>query len=180
MANGEMLRELRTMAEADKLQTATALRLILSAMAELYERTARMSDAWDCYSDELSRTRAQYANERSDQVRMIGDLSVKVDQLTSTLNSVGAEVEAVVERVDSLTGKVNDVTGQVERGTVAIRDNIAFRAGKLVQAHPKIVMAGATVLIVLSNLWFIPSVRRAVLLLLSLPAEIVDFLAPLP
>jgi len=180
MANGEMLRELRTMAEADKLQTATALRLILSAMAELYERTARISDTLECSNDDLVKTRAQYSAERADQVRMIGDLSTKVDQLTKKLDNVGTEVETVMDRTNTLATRVNDITGQVERGTVAIRGNVAYKMGKLIQEHPRLALAATTVVVLLSNLWFITSFRRAVLLLLNVPQEIINFLAPLP
>lgn len=166
MSNGEMLKELRLLAESDKVPTASALRLVMSAMAEVHERTEEIVKTQECYSDELEVSRKQYTEERAEQSRLINSLAEKIDVLAG--------------KVDGMDSKIDGVSADVKSVTADVKGNLAYKIGNFVKEHPKIVAVVATIAVVVSNLWFITTFRRSVLLLLRFPAEVIDLLAPLP
>ena len=129
MANGEMLDELRALAEADKIPTTTALRLLMAATAEMYEGMKTVIEGQ----------------------KGTHDLSKKI--------------EAIDEKLEGLNKTLEET-----------KRNPMVRFGQFIKDHPKWAWTAGSVLFLIFNLWFIPGFRRAVLILLRLPPEIVQML----
>lgn len=129
MANGEMLDELRALAEAEKIPTTTALRLLMAATAEMYEGMKTV------------------INGQKDT----HDLSEKI--------------EAIDDKLEGLKKTLEET-----------KRNPMVRLGQFMKDHPKWAWTAASILFLIFNLWFIPGFRRAILILLHVPPEIIQML----
>lgn len=79
-------------------------------------------------------------------------------------------IKSVQDDVAELRKQYNDSNG--------LSKNPMIVAGRFIRNYPKLFSFLMVLLVILSNVWFISGFRRAVLLLLHVPSEIVNMLAP--
>lgn len=169
MPDKQMLNELRQLAESEKIPTASALRLILGAVADLYE-------CIDTLVKDGQETRAKAAEElecQDDSIREIRDLVVGVksalDGMQTSLTSKIAEVE---NRIADVGTDLFNVKTDIEN----LKKNPSLLLGNFAKEHPRWSAFTVVLIFIFLNLWFVSGFRRAVLILLHVPPEIIDLL----
>lgn len=83
-------------------------------------------------------------------------------------------VEELSNKVESVSSKVTLIHNDIEK----IKKNPMTEMGRFIQDRPKLAAAVGIILFMIMNLWFISGFRRAAMIGLGFPMEIVDLLAP--
>jgi hypothetical protein len=154
MANGDLLRELRSIAQGDDPIPAKAFnRLVIAGLVQLYDQLdgleGQITTRVDGLESDLCGYREQYRNEREKQTDMLTDVKRSLDALS------GAVLEAN-----------------------KLRSNLAVQAGDFVRNHPRLTMAAVIVFLVVANFWFISDFRKVILVAIGLPPDLVTLMIP--
>jgi hypothetical protein len=154
MGNGEMLKELRALADADKIPTQAALRLIMSAQADMYEKLGCLSDVQGDCQDEIVRLRNDKQRTAEDNGRLIAELAEKVD--------------AAVKRIDDLKTPIETVA-----------KNPVVVVGRAIQDHRRWAWSIGAGIFLLLSLWFGSPYLYYLLIVLRVPDEVIGALTPI-
>jgi len=104
---------------------------------------------------------------------------IAMDQRTEAAEEERAELkrslEKLAENSDAQMANINELKEQLEKKVLG---NPLVIFGNFMTEHPKIVASLFVLLVILSNLWFVSGFRRAILLLLKVPPEIIEAVAP--
>jgi len=165
MANGSMLKDLRRLAEKDEIPEPIAMQLMLSAIADLYEKVDLILESIASENKERNLITTQISTKHEKELHEMMDSS------TSTLTSLRQCIDGFKVDVSENLASLNKVKEQLDK-------NIFIKFGNLANDSPKTFWAIISALFVMLNLWFISGFRQAILLLLRVPPEIIDMLNP--
>lgn len=134
-------------------------------------------------------TNTQMLNELQ-ELAAAGDIDIK-PALRLMLSAQGAmmthmedgrsERETLKDAVEELSNKVESVSSKVtliHKDIEKIKKNPMTEMGRFIQDRPKLAAMVGFILFIIMNLWFISGFRRAAMIGLGFPMEIVDLLAP--
>ena len=165
MTNGSMLKDLRRLAEKDEIPEPIAMQLMLSAIADLYEKVDLILDAMVVESKERNKITGELSSKHEKELH---EMMASSNETLAGLNLCITEFK---EDVSANLVKLNDATSKFEK-------NPFIKFGGLYSDSPKIFWAIIAGIFVTLNLWFIEGFRRAILLLLHVPPEIIEMLNP--
>lgn len=156
MANGDLLRELRSIAQGDDPIPAKAFnRLVISGLVQLHDQVngleKQITNRVDGLEKDLSGYREQYRDERVKQTDMLADVKRSLDQLSASVLAV---------------------TG--------LRNNLAVQVGDFVRNHPRLSFALFVAFLVAANFWFISDFRKAILVSVGLSPDLVNWMMSTP
>ena len=182
MANGQMLQELREMAQADKITTTSALRLLIVSNIETLQKLTsvensqrQLSERLNCAEHDRELKDAEAKDEYEDgmtaQTRLIHELKGQVELLA---NNMSKDIKAVSDRIDNM---VEDP----EIGIKRLFKNPAIVVGFFFQQRPKLAIALFIVTLLFLNLWLVDEFRFNVLRWLHVPEYFINWMnTPLP
>ena len=181
MANGQMLAELREMAQAEKITTPAALRLIITSQIEFHEKLSGMEKDQKELRDQLmgtERTREKDAEEASDQK---DTLRREQNDLIQTLtNKVQELSDGMTKDIKNLSDRVDCLASDPVTGINRLFKNPLIVVGFFVQKHPKWALTIFILFLLMLNLWLIDDFRIAVLQWAHVPDFFIHALNPTP
>lgn len=151
----EVLEELRAIVGQDEaIPQRQVSRLVIAGMIEIADALSGTNNAIHIYIEETR--------------QMTSDLKEDNRIINERLNNLEETVKCfVADNTVRMTG---------------LEANILVRLGKFIKDNPKttrvIAAISAVIVLLLSNMWFISGFRRAIMLWLGIPKEIVDILSP--
>lgn len=147
-----------------KIATPTALRLILSSMAEMHEKIS-------C----IDRSVAADMADRDRLTHVTSSLVEQVQEANTELSQVREDVKRLTATVDAIRKDLDDA----KQAAASVQKNMVVKVGDLITAHPKAAGVIFVLVLILSNLWLMDGFRRAVLTLLGVPQGLIDLLNPI-
>lgn len=159
MANGDMIAELRKLAESDgKISTPAALRMTLSALAQQHDTLLKIQADQECVND-----------NREAQDR----------EITALKNDM-EKIKKQVEQIEGLSESLERLTGEIQKLANVLTNNPVVSIGQFIRDHPRLAAAGLAILLILANVWFIEAFRIGILEWLGVPDSIIDLVTSTP
>jgi hypothetical protein len=181
MANGQMLNELREMANAEKITTSSALRLLITSQIEFLEKLTGMEKEQQALRDQLvgsEQAREKEAGAAKDENDDMWELQNGLINRLS--NQVQALSDGMSKEIQELSGRVNKLADNPETGIKRLFTNPMIIVGFFVQEHPKWALAIFVALLLLLNMWLIDDIRINILRWLHVPEFFINALNPTP
>ena len=160
----KMLIELRELAEAEEISTNAALRLLLSAVGDLFEKV-----------ESIAMTNQNLEKERQASLALE---SRRLDELQRLV----AQIQTTTESIDNMTIKFRDSLQAditlIRTDLQVLEKNYLIQLGHFLQTRPKVAGTIFVIILIFANLWFVASFRQSVLLMLRVPHEVIDLVNP--
>lgn len=90
-------------------------------------------------------------------------------------NTAKEERKELTDSIEDIHKELQDLNKKLEK---SVFGNPLVKIGTFIEENPKIAAFFFTLFVIVMNLWFVSGFRRAVLLFLHVPPEIVDAVAP--
>lgn len=155
MSNGAtFLSELKRLREkGGEISPEAAIQLSMTALIDLNESLAKLSDQVICQSSNT--------NDRQ------AGLELQIDALSSDMKRLKTDVQETNSKLAEIQSSLKE----------SCFPNPMIKIGCLIKEHPKITMAVFGAFLITLNLWFIPEFRYAVMSMAGVPKEIIDILS---
>jgi hypothetical protein len=170
MANGQMLNELREMANAEKITTSSALRLLITSQIEFLEKLTGMEKEQQALRDQL--VGSEQAREKE-----AGATKDENDDMWELQNGL---INRLSDQVQSLSDRVNTLVDDPKTGIKRLFNNPLIVIGFFIQQHPKWALVIFVAILILLNMWLIDDIRINVLRWLHVPEFFINTLNPTP
>jgi hypothetical protein len=170
MSNGQMLNELREMAQAEKITTSSALRLIITSQIEFHEKLSGMEEDQQALRNQL--LGSEQARDK--------EAGATKDENDDMWNQQNGLIQRLSDQVQLLSDRVDRLVDDPKIGIQRLFNNPMITIGFFIQQHPKWALAIFVAFLLFLNLWLIDDLRISVLEWLHVPEFIINGLNPTP
>jgi len=146
MPNGEMLKELKKLADEDEISIKAAIRLILTSQVTVHNDIGSIID----FQKGLNKSLDSYIKKRDENAN---SQKKAIENLTKINLKEHTEIKEEVESTRTC----------IREGLKEIKENPSIVVGTFIKKYPKITYFLGAVSLIVVNLWFIPEFRNIVL-----------------
>ena len=173
MTDSSMLKELRQLLETENIPQETVQRLTLSALASVLDKLEILRVEREAFYKRYDTEHINLVDAnrmQSYQLNQMGKiLDTRISQVGNTLTEMNGRLDCLEKKSDE----------QGEILTNLCLPNPVISIGCWIKNHPKISGAVFVLFMILMNIWFIPEFRHIVLVMLGVPGEVIDIIAPI-